>query len=326
LAWVFSLPFPGVLFSIEVTAVYFAVRNYWRGFFAAVIGALIFRLLSVWFAEEETLTALFRTEFVVDFPFDPQELLVFFLIGVFCGFSGAFWVWLHRRYVIWMRNSKRLSAFLQKNRFLYPGLVALFISGITSPLALGQFMASDQTNHDQLTTMFGNFTWTSSDLNSQQSAAVRHWDTAGSRIFLNLTIYVIATGLLSILASTLPVPSGIFIPVFKMGAAFGRMVGEGMALWFPHGVTLGDHINPIQPGGYSVVGAAAFAGAVTHTVSVSVIVFELTGQITHILPVMIGVLVSNAIAQVLQPSIYDSIIQIKKLPFLPDIVSSKSGK
>ena len=40
-------------------------------------------------------------------------------------------------------------------------------------------------------------------------------------------------------------------------------------------------------GGYSIVGAAAFAGAVTHTISTSVIVFELTGQITHILPVMV---------------------------------------
>ena len=29
------------------------------------------------------------------------------------------------------------------------------------------------------------------------------------------------------------------------------------------------------------------SGAVTHTISVSVIVFELTGQIAHILPVMV---------------------------------------
>ena len=43
---------------------------------------------------------------------------------------------------------------------------------------------------------------------------------------------------------------------------------------------------PISPGGYAVVGAAAMAGATTHTISTSVIVFELTGQITHILPVM----------------------------------------
>merc|ERR1719443_2118650 len=57
----FASPIGGVLFSIEVTSVYFAVRNYWRGFFAAVIGAIVFRLLSIWFEDEETIVAVFRT-------------------------------------------------------------------------------------------------------------------------------------------------------------------------------------------------------------------------------------------------------------------------
>ena len=48
----FSSISPGVLFSIEVTATYFAVRNYWRGFFAAVCGAFMFRLLSVFDNDE----------------------------------------------------------------------------------------------------------------------------------------------------------------------------------------------------------------------------------------------------------------------------------
>ena len=39
----FGAPIGGVLFSIEVTSTYFAVRNYWRGFYASVIGAFVFR-------------------------------------------------------------------------------------------------------------------------------------------------------------------------------------------------------------------------------------------------------------------------------------------
>lgn len=105
----------------------------------------------------------------------------------------------------------------------------------------------------------------------------------------------------------------------------GRIVGEGMHLWFPLGVRYGGKLNQIIPGGYAVVGAAAFSGAVTHTVSVGVIVFEMTGQISHLVPVMIAVLISNAIAALLQPSIYDSIILIKKLPYLPDLLPSGSG-
>lgn len=77
----FASPVGGVLFSIEVTTTYFAVRNYWRGFFGAVCGATFFRLLAVWFQKSDTLTALFLTNFTMDFPYDPQELLVFAFIG-----------------------------------------------------------------------------------------------------------------------------------------------------------------------------------------------------------------------------------------------------
>ena len=95
---------------------------------------------------------------------------------------------------------------------------------------------------------------------------------------------------LSILASTLPVPSGIFMPVFVLGAAFGRLVGEGVFTLYPDGYLSGDIMFFIRPGVYAVVGAAAFCGAVTHTVSVAVIVFEITGQLCHLLPVMVGAL------------------------------------
>lgn len=60
-------------------------------------------------------------------------------------------------------------------------------------------------------------------------------------------------------------------------------------------------------------------GAVTHTVSTAVICFELTGQISHILPMMVAVILANMVAQGLQPSLYDSIIQVKKLPYLPEL-------
>jgi len=67
------------------------------------------------------------------------------------------------------------------------------------------------------------------------------------------------------------------------GAAVGRLMGECMACWFP----LGIGGNLVVPGSYAIVGAAAFAGAVTHTVSSVIIVFELTGQIGHILPCVV---------------------------------------
>ncbi|KAH8243182.1 hypothetical protein KR032_005241 [Drosophila birchii] len=321
----FAAPVGGVLFSIEVTTTYFAVRNYWRGFFAAVCGATVFRLLAVWFQNADTVRALFLTNFTTEFPFDPQELFVFALIGLVCGLGGASYVWVHRRYVLFMRSNKRMNKFLQKNRFLYPGFLALLVSSISFPLGTGQFLAGELSTHEQVTQLFSNFTWSRDDLTVEQAAVVTHWMTAYTSVFGNLVIYTLFTFMFSIIASTIPVPSGMFIPVFKIGAGFGRLVGEFMAVTFPHGVRYGGRLSPIMPGGYAVVGAAAFSGSVTHTVSVAVIIFEMTGQITHVVPVMIAVLVANAVAALLQPSIYDSIILIKKLPYLPDLLPSSSG-
>ncbi|KAM7361716.1 chloride channel protein 2 isoform 3-T3 [Cochliomyia hominivorax] len=321
----FAAPVGGVLFSIEVTTTYFAVRNYWRGFFAAVCGATVFRLLAVWFQNADTVRALFLTNFTTEFPFDPQELFVFALMGVISGLGGAAYVWVHRRYVLFMRSNKKMNKFLQKNRFLYPGFLALLVSTLSFPLGTGQFIAGELGTHEQVTQLFSNFTWSQDYLTVEQAAIVTHWMTPYTNVFINLSCYVLFTFLFSIVASTIPVPSGIFIPVFKIGAGLGRLIGESMHLWFPQGVRYGGRLSPIIPGGYAVVGAAAFSGAVTHTVSVAVIVFEMTGQITHVVPVMIAVLISNAIAALLQPSMYDSIILIKKLPYLPDLLPSSSG-
>ncbi|XP_073247163.1 chloride channel protein 2-like isoform X2 [Porites lutea] len=323
----FGSPIGGVLFSIEVTATYFAVRNYWRGFFAAVCGALMFRLLAVFDKEEETVTALFKTNFRLDFPFDVEEFLAFALIGLFCGFGGALFVFTHRKLVDMQRTHKhtKLAKFLTKNRFVYPAVVIFVIATITFPKGLGQFMAGELTSQQAIDELFMNITWSEAQNSEDQASlnVLEHWDGANTNIYVTLVIFIVLKFIMTAVSVALPIPAGVFFPVFLIGAAFGRLVGEAMATWFPDGVNSGDAITPIVPGGYAVVGAAAMSAAVTHTISTSVIVFELTGQITHILPVMIAVLIANAIAQWLQPSFYDSIIQIKRLPYLPDVTKTQ---
>nr|XP_027201193.1 chloride channel protein 2-like [Dermatophagoides pteronyssinus] len=320
----FYAPIGGVLFSVEVTTVFFAVRNYWRGFFAACCSATVWRLYGVWFKKEAAITALFKTSFRSDFPFDPQELFIFAFIGVICGFGGAGYVKFHRKIVQFIRSQKKMNSFLQKNRFIYPGIVTFLLTTISFPPFMGQYLASTLSTHDTLEDLFSNITWGLESNDSTRLKMVKHWSTDHTSIYMNLIIYILMTVWMSLLASTVPVPSGTFIPVFKIGAAFGRLAGEIMALAFPYGIPFEGFTTPIVPGGYAVVGAAAFTGAVTHTISTSVIVFELTGQMTHMIPVLVAVLIANAIGQTLDLSIYDSIIQIKRLPFLPPILSTSS--
>ncbi|XP_077963038.1 chloride channel protein 2 isoform X10 [Gasterosteus aculeatus] len=317
----FAAPIGGVLFSIEVTSTFFAVRNYWRGFFAATFSAFIFRVLAVWNRDEETITALFKTRFRLDFPFDLQELPAFAVIGIASGFGGALFVYLNRLIVQFIRKQKAINRFLMKKRLLYPALVTLLISTLTFPPGFGQFMAGKLTQKESLVTLLDNRTWAKQGI-AEDFDYIGHsqaWTHPQVNVFVTLVLFIVMKFWMSALATTIPVPCGAFMPVFVIGAAFGRLVGESMAAWFPDGINTDGTIYPIVPGGYAVVGAAALSGAVTHTVSTAVIVFELTGQISHILPVMIAVILANAVAQSLQPSLYDSIIRIKKLPYLPEL-------
>ncbi|XP_073540873.1 chloride channel protein 1 isoform X1 [Phyllobates terribilis] len=315
----FGTPLGGVLFSIEVTSSYFAVRNYWRGFFAATFSAFIFRVLAVWNKDAVTITALFRTNFRMEFPFDLQELPAFAVIGICCGFLGAFFVFMNRQVVLGIRQNQTLSSFLSRYRFIYPAVITFCIATLTFPKGFGQFMAGEIMPRESINVLFDNYTWTKEEGNT---SALRHRNafiTDSASVFVTLPLFFVMKFMMSVVATTMPIPCGAFMPVFILGAAFGRIVGELMAYLFPNGILFDGIVYKILPGGYAVIGAAALTGAVTHTVSTAVICFELTGQISHILPMLISVIMANVVAQNLQPSLYDSIIQTKKLPYLPDL-------
>ncbi|POI34116.1 hypothetical protein CIB84_002132, partial [Bambusicola thoracicus] len=258
-----------VLFSIEVTSTYFAVRNYWRGFFAATFSAFIFRVLAVWNKDAVTITALFRTNFRMDFPFDLQELPAFAVIGF----------------------------------LIYPGFITFFIASVTFPPGFGQFMAGELMPREAISSLFDNYTWAKYTGDPQILGKSAAWIHPKVSVFIIILLFFLMKFWMSVIATTMPIPCGGFMPVFVLGAAFGRLIGEIMASLFPDGILFDGIVYKILPGGYAVI----------------VICFELTGQISHILPMMVAVILANMVAQSLQPSLYDSIIQVKKLPYLPDL-------
>ncbi|XP_010291975.1 PREDICTED: chloride channel protein 2-like, partial [Phaethon lepturus] len=265
------------------------------------------------------------------------------------GFGGALFVYFNRKIVQFMRRQKTINRFLMKKwvtggpwhrgrgaraaptsptapyhparRLLFPALVTLLISTLTFPPGFGQFMAGQLTQKDTLVTLFDNQTWAKQGLSDEFEylGILEAWRHPRSNVFVTLVIFILMKFWMSALATTIPVPCGAFMPVFVIGAAFGRLVGESMAAWFPDGIHTESNTYRIVPGGYAVVGSGDDPTTAGVPVSTAVIVFELTGQISHILPVMIAVILANAVAQSLQPSLYDSIIRIKKLPYLPEL-------
>lgn len=76
-------------------------------------------------------------------------------------------------------------------------------------------------------------------------------------------------------------------------------------------VTCKGDLSCVIPGLYAMVGAAASLSGVTRTtVSLAVIMFELTDTLTYVVPVMLAVLVAKTVADALEPKgIYDLVIE-----------------
>ncbi|XP_065505921.1 chloride channel protein ClC-Kb-like isoform X3 [Caloenas nicobarica] len=328
-ATVFGAPISGVLFSIEAMSSHFAVRDYWRGFFAATCGAFMFRLLAVFNSEQETIAAIFKSNITIDFPFDLTETFFFAILGAICGVLGCAYLFCQRWLLAAVKEHWLTGKLLATDKPIYTALVVLLLASITFPPGLGQLMASRLTMKEYLTSLFDNRTW--GVLVPNASAVPPHsvepgelwqeWCHPSATIFGTLAFFLLMKFWMLILATTLPLPAGYFMPIFIYGAAIGRLVGETVALLFPHGLHSGEALRPIIPAGYALAGAAAFSGSVTHTISTALLVCEATGHLGHLLPVVLAVLVANAITQKHQPSFYDGTIIVKKLPYLPPIRS-----
>uniref|UniRef100_A0A2K6L211 Chloride channel protein n=1 Tax=Rhinopithecus bieti TaxID=61621 RepID=A0A2K6L211_RHIBE len=332
-ATVFAAPFSGVLFSIEVMSSHFSVWDYWRGFFAATCGAFMFRLLAVFNSEQETITSLYKTSFRVDVPFDLPEIFFFVALGGICGVLSCAYLFCQRTFLSFIKTNRFSSKLLATSKPVYSALATLVLASITYPPGVGRFLASRLSMKQHLDSLFDNHSWALMTQNSSprwsEELDPQHlwWEWYHPRftIFGTLAFFLVMKFWMLILATTIPMPAGYFMPIFILGAAIGRLLGEALAVAFPEGIVAGGVTNPIMPGGYALAGAAAFSGAVTHTVSTALLAFELTGQIVHALPLLMAVLAANAIAQSCQPSFYDGTIIVKKLPYLPRILGRNIG-
>jgi len=120
------------------------------------------------------------------------------------------------------------------------------------------------------------------------------------------------------------VPAGIFVPSMAIGATFGRMVGilvQALHEAFPTSrffASCAPDVPCITPGTYAFLGAGAALSGIMHiTVSVVVIMFELTGALTYILPTMIVVGVTKAVSdRFSHGGIADRMIWFNGFPFL----------
>lgn len=96
---------------------------------------------------------------------------------------------------------------------------------------------------------------------------------------------------------------GVFAPSLFIGAMAGSAFGIAAHAWLPH--------LTASPGVYGLVGmGAAFSGAARAPITAVIILFELTGQYTLILPLMTAIVIATLISRVLSR---DTIYTLKLL-------------
>jgi chloride channel 3/4/5 len=138
--------------------------------------------------------------------------------------------------------------------------------------------------------------------------------------------FVIKAGL-TVVTFGIKVPAGIYVPSMVVGGLAGRFIGHSVQLFALRFNNLGvfGECKPegppgscVVPGVYALVAAGATMTGVTRlTITLAVILFELTGSLDHVLPFSLGILVAKWTADAIEPlSIYDLLTDMNSYPFL----------
>jgi len=125
-----------------------------------------------------------------------------------------------------------------------------------------------------------------------------------------LAIYFI----LACWASGTHISCGLVVPMLLIGGLYGRILGRITVDIF--GVRT-DTMDWMDPGAFALLGAVSFfAGVSRLTMSLAVIMVEITNDIQFLLLIMTTIMFAKWVGDLFTHSIYHSILELKCIPFL----------
>ncbi|KIJ60010.1 hypothetical protein HYDPIDRAFT_99474, partial [Hydnomerulius pinastri MD-312] len=275
----FGSPIGGVLFSIEEMSHIFRIKTMWRSFVCALVATFT---LSVMNPFRTGKLVLFQVTYSRSWHF--FEIIFFVILGIFGGLYGAFVV----------KFNMQVAAFRRKHLANHGVAEAVVLAILTAIIGYSnRFLRIDMT--EMMSILFRECEG-GGDYDNLCQLSVQ-WPMVNSLLlatFIRMGLVVISYGS--------KVPAGIFVPSMAVGATFGRMVGiivKAMYRAYPQSgmfAVCDPNVPCITPGTYAFLGAAAaLSGVMRITVTVVVVMFELTGALTYILPTMIVILVTKAV-------------------------------
>ncbi|TVY50090.1 H(+)/Cl(-) exchange transporter [Lachnellula occidentalis] len=281
----FGAPIGGVLFSYEEISTYFPRKVLWRAFLCSLFAAVVLKALN---PNGTGKLVLFETNYGVNYL--PQHYLVFIFLGIVGGLFGGIFC---KANFLWSKTFRKYSI-ISTNPVLELALVVLVTALLQYPNPLTREPGDVIIKNLLVDCRNPEASWVCAQEVQEYKGRYYGWLVYGTAVKLILTIITFGC----------KVPSGIIIPALDAGALFGRLIGQA--------------IPDISPGIFAMVGAAAFlAGVSRMTVSLTVIMFELTGEVDYIPPFMIAILVAKWVADALSSEgVYDLAQTVLGHPFL----------
>ncbi|KAI8391763.1 chloride channel [Radiomyces spectabilis] len=299
----FGSPIGGVLFALEEMSSMFPNRTMWMSFFCAMIATMVLQAMNPFRTGK---LVMFQVSYDRDWHF--FEYLFVVIIGIFGGLYGA----------LVIKFNLMVAQFRKKVLKDYPITEAAVLAFITALVAYPNvFLRIDMTE------IMGILFRECEGAEGENYHGICQEDKVGWMVALLFLATILRT-LGTIVSYGCKVPCGIFVPSMAIGATFGRMIGLLVKAWqaadpeFFLFASCKPDVPCITPGTYAFLGAAAaLCGVMRITVSVVVIMFELTGQITYILPTMIALMITRAVGDWFgHGGIADRYIRLNGYPFL----------
>ncbi|EDN92530.1 hypothetical protein SS1G_08393 [Sclerotinia sclerotiorum 1980 UF-70] len=297
----FGSPIGGVLFSLEEMSSYFPLKTMWRSYFCALVATAVLAAMNPFRTGQ---LVMFQVHYDREWHF--FEVVFYIVLGIFGGLYGAFMI----------KWNLRAQAFRKKYLAEYAILEATLLAAGTALICYpNMFLRIDMTESMEILFLECEGAEDYNGLCDKEN----RW-----KMVFSLTLATIIRMFLVIVSYGCKVPAGIFVPSMAIGASFGRTIGilvQATHEAYPTSVFFAScqpDIPCITPGTYAFLGAAAALSGIMHiTVSVVVIMFELTGATTYILPTMIVVGVTKAVSEFFgKGGIADRMIWFNGFPFL----------
>ncbi|OQE41834.1 hypothetical protein PENCOP_c004G07079 [Penicillium coprophilum] len=303
----FGAPIGGVLFSLEEVSYYFPPKTLFRTFFCCIAATLSLKFLNPYGTGK---IVLFEVRYLSDWQI--FEIFIFILLGVMGGAAGALFI---KASSLWARSFRRIPA-IKRWPMLEVFLVAL-LTGIVS-------FWNRYTKLPVTELLFELASPCESDV---ESTGLCPRTDGILEVVQYLMVAFVIKSFLTIITFGIKVPAGIYVPSMVVGGLMGRIVGHLIQYWalrhptfflFDSCPAVAGIESCVTPGVYALIAAGATMCGVTRlSVTLAVILFELTGSLNHVLPFSLSVLCAKWTADAIEPrSIYDLLTDMNSYPFL----------